>query len=73
MLAQWDIAYNIEYNNTYGVLSLCRTAVSRERRGLISEDSSDRKLDNVERSLNESNLLLFIVALISLGLETTDA
>jgi len=27
---------------------LCKTAVSRERRGLISEDSSDRKLDNVE-------------------------
>ena len=53
MLAQWDIGYNIEYNNTYGVLSLCRTAVSRERRWLISEDSSDRKLDNVELELNK--------------------
>jgi len=64
-----DIAYEIKYNNIYGVLSLCRTAVRREKKGLINEDSSDRKLDNVERSLEEFNLMLFLEALISLGLE----
>jgi len=59
-------------NDIYGVLSLCKTAVSRVRRGLISEDSSDRKFDNVERSLMEFDLMLFFVAMISSGLETTD-
>jgi len=75
MLAQKKkyIANTIKYNDINGVLSVCKTAVSSVRRGLINEDSSDRKLDNVERSLMEFDLMLFLVALISTGLETTDA
>ena len=33
------------------VLSVCKTAASRVRRGLISEHSSHRNVNNVERSL----------------------